>query len=180
MTLSGMRRNVIALLSLGLGALSSSGAEPLATNVRFDCGPPGHPHASVRIEQLAPKAKRLGFVRVAAVPGLAASGIEIRVRKPDPSLFADLAQNLQIIAPSKHLELERLAIFIGQEPQPRISARAGSLQETQWTLTHIVIALPSGPRTLPSATIQSGTKGLTLSSPNKSPIDLVKLFGQND
>ena len=180
MILSGMRRNVIALLSLGLGALSSPGAEPLATNIRFDCGPPGHPHASVRIEQLAPKAKRLSFVRVAAVPSLAASGLEIRIRKPDTSLFADLAQNLQIIAPSKHLELERLAIFIGQEPKPRITARAGSLQDSQWTLTHIVIAHPSGPRTFPSATIRSSTKELTLASPNKPPLDLAKLLGPND
>ena len=155
----------VAFFLLTTAGYPSSG--PAVQGLRFQSGPPGKPSASVQIAQLSTKPPKHGFIRVATLPTVAASGVEIRVKNPDANFLADFSEYIASLTKSQNFELQNVSIHVGDEKSPRITAQSITVSKQKWDLRQIRISPPHDvPRSFPSASINASVSPTKLALPN--------------
>lgn len=160
-----MTRLTLVVFTLLTSAAYPSG--PAAKGVRFNCGTPGQPSASVHVGQLSTKPSKQAFIRVATLPTVAASGVEIRVKNPDANFLADFSEYIASLTKSQTFELQNVSIHVGDEKSPRITAQSITVSKQKWDLRQIRISPPHDvPRSFPSASINASLSPTKLALPN--------------
>ncbi len=160
------RLAAVAILLLAPAAHPSG---PAAKGVRFNCGPSGKPSASVHIAQLATKPSKHGFLRIATIPILAASGVEIRVKDPSSNFLADFSEYITSLTKSQTFELQNLSIHVGDEKSPRLTAQAATVSKQKWNLKSVRIPSAEKNCQFPTVSIDTALAPIKLVPQNGQP-----------
>lgn len=144
-------------------------AGPAVQGLSFQSGPPGKPSASVHIAQLSTKPSKHGFLRIATLPTVAASGVEIRVKDSSSNFLADFSEYIAALTKSQTFELQNISIHVGDENSPRLTAQAATVSKQKWDLKNVRIPSSEKPRVLPSVSINTAVAPVQLVTQNSQP-----------
>jgi hypothetical protein len=158
------RLTAVAILLLAPAAHPSG---PAAKGVRFNCGPSGKPSASVHIAQLATKPSKHGFLRIATIPIVSASGVEMRVKDPSSNFLADFSEYIASLTKSQTFEFQNVSIHVGNEKSPRVTAQSVTVSQKKWDLKNVRIPSHEKNRLFPSVSIDTAVSPILI-VPQKS------------
>jgi hypothetical protein len=165
-----IRHLITGAFLLTTAAYPSTG--PAVQGLSFQSGPPGTPSASVRITQLSTKPSKHGFLRIATLPAVAASGVEIRVKNPSSNFLADVSEYIASLTKSQTFELQNVAIHVGDEKVPRLTAQTATVSKQKWDLKNVRIPSAEKNRLFPSASINTAVAPVHLVPKNSQPTQI--------
>ena len=158
---------IAGILLLTTAAHPSMG--PAVNGLSFQSGPPGKPSASVRITQLATKPSKHGFIRISTLPMVTAVGVEIRVKNAESNFLNDFSEYIGSLTNTQTFELQMLAIFLGDEKAPRLTAQTATISKQKWDLKNVRIPSAEKNRLFPSASINTAVAPVHLVPQNSQP-----------
>jgi hypothetical protein len=141
-------------VSLMLCCASLVSAKPGLSGLQFPVGQPAdQPAAKVSIAEITQGAQKRGFLKIALLPQVAATGVQIHFLRPDPSVFLEISETLRSLSKLDAQEFHRIECFAPGDPLPRLVAEQASPTPDGWTFKKVRFHPASAPVDVPECSL---------------------------
>jgi hypothetical protein len=117
---------------------SSLVAKPKINGLEFPIGQPAdRPIARVSIAELSQTAQKRGLFRVALLPAVSASGVQVQFLLPEPAVLSEIPATLKSVAGMESQDLRNVTFLAPNDPGPRLFVEEIFMQRDHWQLKRL-------------------------------------------